>query len=93
MQHNLKAKVVITTTLDLDEFLQVSHCEIVKEIWDILQITHEGTTEVKRARLGTLIHEYELFIMKPEESINYMQPQFIHIVSHMITLGKTFSNE
>lgn len=89
----MKAKVVITSALGLDEFLRVSYNETAKEMWHILEITHEGTTEVKRARLGTLIHEYELFIMKPEESINYMQPQFIHIVSHMITLGKAFSNE
>lgn len=74
-------------------FLRVSHCENTKEIWDILQITHEGTTEVKRERLSILTHEYELFIVKLKERIYHMQTRFTHIVSHMRTMGKTFSNE
>lgn len=73
VKHNLKVKIVITTALDLDKFLRVSHCETAKEIRDILQITHEGAIEVKRARLGTLTHIYEIFIMKHEEDINQMQ--------------------
>lgn len=51
MQYSLKAKTVITTALSLDEFLRVSHCETAKEMWGILQINHEDTIEVKRARL------------------------------------------
>ncbi|XP_073219783.1 uncharacterized protein [Cicer arietinum] len=43
-----------------------------KEMWDTLQQTHEGTTDVKRARISTLMHEYELFNMKKEESVNDM---------------------
>lgn len=62
-------------------------------MWDILQITHEGTTKVKRERLSTLPHKYELFKIKPEENINQMKTRFIHIVSYMKTLGKTFLNE
>lgn len=62
-------------------------------MWDILQITHEGTIEVRMARLGTLTHEYEVFKMKPEESINEMQTRLTHIVSHMRTLVKQISNE
>lgn len=36
---------------------------------DTLQVTHEGTTNVKRARINTFTHEYELVRMKPEENI------------------------
>lgn len=35
-------------------------------MWDIFQITHEGTNEVKRVRLDTLTHEYKLFVIEPE---------------------------
>lgn len=89
----MKVKDVITTALGLNEFLRVSHCEIAKERWDILQITREGTTEVRRGMLDTLTHEYELIRIKAEENINQMQTQFTHIVSHMRTLEKIFSNE
>ncbi|XP_073221510.1 uncharacterized protein [Cicer arietinum] len=47
----------------------VSNCKTAKEMWDTLQQTHEGTTYVKRARINTLMHEYELFNMKKEESV------------------------
>ena len=38
-----------------------------KEKWDTLQVTHEGTTDVKRSRINTLTHEYELFRMNQNE--------------------------
>ena len=62
-------------------------------MWDTLQVTHEGTSEVKRARINTLTHEYELFRMNQGESIQEMQKRFTHIVNHLASLGKTFSNE
>lgn len=62
-------------------------------MWGILQITYERTTEVKRERLDAITHEYELFKMKPEERINQMQTRLPQTISHMRTLGKTFSND
>ena len=62
-------------------------------MWDTLQVTHEGTTYVKRSRINTLIHEYELFRMNQNESIQDMQKRFTHIVNHLASLGKTFQNE
>jgi len=32
-------------------------------MWDILEVTHEGTINVKRAKNHVLIQEYELFKM------------------------------
>lgn len=56
----------------------------------ILQITHEGTTVVQRVKSGTLAHEYEIFIMKPEESLSQKQTHYSHIVIHIKSLGKHF---
>nr|XP_012574578.1 uncharacterized protein LOC105852681 [Cicer arietinum] len=58
----------------------VSNCKTAKEMWDTLQQTHEGTTDVKRAQINMLMHEYELFNMKKEESVNDMQTRFTHII-------------
>ena len=62
-------------------------------MWDTLQLTHEGTTDVKRSRINTLTHEYELFRMNTNENIKSMQKRFTHIVNHLVSLGKTFYNE
>ena len=55
--YNAKAKNIITSALSADEFFRVSNCKTAKEMWDTLQETHEGTTDVKRARMNTLMHE------------------------------------
>uniref|UniRef100_A0A151UDG5 Retrovirus-related Pol polyprotein from transposon TNT 1-94 n=1 Tax=Cajanus cajan TaxID=3821 RepID=A0A151UDG5_CAJCA len=62
-------------------------------MWDTLKITHEGTNDVKRSRRNTLIHEYELFRMNQNESIQDMQKRFTHIINHLASLGKVFPNE
>ena len=63
IQYDCVAKNIITTALNMDEFFRVSQCSSAKEMWDILEVTHEGTTDVKRARKHALIQEYELFRM------------------------------
>nr|KYP40628.1 hypothetical protein KK1_038017 [Cajanus cajan] len=87
-QYNLKAKNIITSALGIDEYFRISNCKNAKEMWDTLKITHEGTNDVKRSRKNTLIHEYELFRMNQNESI-----QDMHIINHLASLGKVFPNE
>jgi len=71
------------------EFLRVSQYAFAKEMWDILEVTNEGTTDVKHA----LIQEYEMFRMLKGETISNVQKRFTHIVNHLIGLGKIFERE
>jgi len=57
------AKNIITSALSCDEFFRVSQCSSTKEMWGILEVAHEGTNDVKRAKKHALIQEYELFRM------------------------------
>jgi len=57
----------------MDENFRVSNCKNAIEMWDTLQVNHEGTTDVKRYRINTLTHEYELFIINQSETIQDMQ--------------------
>src|SRR3954466_8716895 len=84
-----KAVNLLQDVLSMDEFFRVSACTTAKEIWDTLVETHEGTTEVKRSRLNTLSQEYELFRMKPRETILELQKRFVHLINHLKALGKT----
>ena len=63
VEYDCNAKNIITSSLSMDEFFRVSQCKNAKEMWDVLEVTHEGTSEVKRARKHALIQEYELFKM------------------------------
>jgi len=68
----------------------VSQCELAKEMWDTLEVTHEGTEDVKRARRHILIQEYETFRMQKGETIVKVQKRFTHIINHLMSLGKIF---
>jgi len=86
-------KNIITYTLNSNEFFRVSQCKSAKEMWDTLEVTHEGTNEVKRARKHTLIQEYEMFGMLKGETIAEVQKRFTHIINHLMSLDKTFEKE
>ena len=43
VQYNLKAKHIITSSLGIDEYFRVSNYKSAKDMWDTLQVTHEGT--------------------------------------------------
>jgi len=62
-------------------------------MWDTLEVTHEGTNDVKRARKHTLIQEYEMFRMLKGKSIVEVQKRFTHIANHLMSLGKIFDKE
>jgi len=54
-QFDCIAKNIVTTALNVDEFFRVSLCSLAKEMWDVLEVTHEGTSNVKRASKHALI--------------------------------------
>jgi len=58
----------------------------------MLEVSHEGTMDVRIARKHTLISEYEAFRMKNGETISELQIRFTHIVNHLLGLGKMFEN-
>ena len=60
---------------------------------DSIEVTHEGTNDVKRDRKHTLIQAYEMFRMLKGESIAEVQKRFTHIINHLMSLGKTFDKE
>ncbi|KAI0530902.1 hypothetical protein KFK09_000450 [Dendrobium nobile] len=72
--------------------MRVSTCSNGKEIWDRLCITYEGTNEVKQSCLNIFLHDYELFCLKPSESISDMYTWFTQIVTSLHALGRELSN-
>lgn len=79
--YDKKEKKILASTLGIDVFFWVSNWKIAKEIWDTLEVAHEGTMEVKRSKINTLSQEYEMFRMYPDE------------INHLMALGKTFTND
>lgn len=89
---NAKAINMLYCALDKNEFNRISTCSSAKEIWHKLEVTHEGTSQVKESKICMLVHNYELFKMKSDESISEMFTRFTDIINGLKSLGKSYSN-
>jgi hypothetical protein len=90
---NCKAMSILYCALDPIEYNRVSGCDSAKEIWDKLEVTYEGTNQVKESKMNMLIHKYELFVMKKDENISEMSTRFTNIVNCLKALGKIYTNQ
>jgi len=79
--------------LSPNEYTRVSECESAKEIWDALQVAHEGTNQVKHSRIELLMRKCELSEMGDKETIMEMYTHFTHSINELKSLGKSFSIE
>ena len=55
-------------------------------------MTHEGTSRVKESKINLMLHSFELFRMKPSETIGDMFTRFTDVVKSLKGLGKSFSD-
>ncbi|GAV80758.1 UBN2 domain-containing protein, partial [Cephalotus follicularis] len=90
---NSKAKHVLFYVVGPNEFNRISSCDTAKEMWDLLEVTYEGTNQVKESKISMRVHEYELFLMHDNESISDMFTRFTTIVNSLKNLGKNYSNQ
>ncbi|KAJ8760620.1 hypothetical protein K2173_015287 [Erythroxylum novogranatense] len=93
IQLNSKAKFFLTCALSRSEYDKVHGCDTAKEMWETLSIAHEGTSQVKESKISILVHQYELFRMEDEESIDQMFGRFQTIVNGLKALGRTYNNQ
>ncbi|GAV58214.1 LOW QUALITY PROTEIN: DUF4219 domain-containing protein/UBN2 domain-containing protein, partial [Cephalotus follicularis] len=92
VQMNAKAKHIIICAINSSDFNRVSSCISAKEMWDRLEVTYEGTNQVKEAKISMLVHDYEMFTMYENEDIKSMFTRFTNITNALQALDKTYSN-
>ncbi|KAA3483385.1 zf-CCHC domain-containing protein/UBN2 domain-containing protein [Gossypium australe] len=79
--------------LGLNEYSRVSSCSNVNEIWDKLKVTHEGTSQVKKSKVGILTLSYETFKTEPKEDIKAISDRFTIIINGLKSYGETYPTE
>ncbi|GAV62209.1 UBN2 domain-containing protein, partial [Cephalotus follicularis] len=92
VQMNAKAKHIIICAINSSDFNKVSSCISTKEMWDRLEVTYEGTSQVKEAKISMLVHDYEMFTMNENEDIKSIFTRFTNITNALRALDKTYSN-
>ena len=90
---NVKSMNALHCGLTPNEFNRISTCKTAYEIWDKLCITHEGTPQVKESKISSLVHEYELFKMLDNETIDSMFIRFTNIINQLFALDKVYENQ
>ena len=56
-------------------------------------VTHEGTSQVKRAKIDLLRSQYENFWMQENETIDDMVTRFTKITNGLSSLGNAIDND
>ena len=93
VQNNAKAINLLYCAVNADDYRKISCCTTAKQMWDKLEITYEGTDQVREAKIDFLTHAYELFHMKEGERVDDMFERFSKIVNDLHALKKTFTDK
>ncbi|XP_070010945.1 uncharacterized protein [Nicotiana sylvestris] len=89
VEKNFRAKKILVCGIGPEEYNRISTCDTAKEIWEVLQTAHEGTTQVKQSKIDILTIEYELLKMRDDESIQDMHTRFTSIINELHSFDKT----
>ena len=61
-QLNTEVVYTLQCFMNKNEYNRICQCKSAKEIWRLLEITHEGTNQVKKSKINLLVHSYEFFL-------------------------------
>ncbi|KAG2669880.1 hypothetical protein I3760_14G056800 [Carya illinoinensis] len=88
---NLTVMNLLFNALNGNEFNRIITCATAKEIWNNLEVTYEGISQVKESKIYILTHEYEMFKINDDESISSMHTRFTNIINSLTAFGKIYS--
>ncbi|VFQ74654.1 unnamed protein product, partial [Cuscuta campestris] len=92
MQLNARAINFLYCAVNPDDYQKISRCKTINEMWNKLEVTYEGTSQVMDSKIDLLTHEYEFFMMMENETIDGMFERFSTIISNLDTLGKHYED-
>ena len=90
---NAKAHYALLQALNNDDIARVIHCKSAYEIWSHLVVTHEETSQVKRAKIDLLHSKYENLTMHENDSVDDMITRFTKITIGLASLGDAIDND
>ncbi|VFQ73285.1 unnamed protein product [Cuscuta campestris] len=92
VENYAKAIKTLYCAVNLDDYRKIFYCSTAKEMWDKLEVTYEGTDQVREAKIHFFTQEYEMFKMKEHEKIDDMFDRFSKIVNDLHALKKTYTD-
>src|SRR6266540_190844 len=87
LHQNAQATSVIVSSLSQEEFNKINGLEVAKDIWDTLQVSHEGDHKAKLGKIELLEGELEEFVMLKGETLQGLFDRLMIIINKMRALG------
>ncbi|GJX13430.1 zf-CCHC domain-containing protein [Tanacetum coccineum] len=85
--------MVIYNVLPRKEYESIFMCNMAKEIWKTLLITHQGNSQVEDNKIDLLVQQYEQFIISEDESIDSAFARFNTIITSLKALDECYSSK
>ncbi|PON45668.1 hypothetical protein TorRG33x02_328160, partial [Trema orientale] len=79
-------------SLDVNIYNSVQMATSAHEMWKMLESSYELTSPIEETKISMLVHDYELFEMKSDESIAQMFIRFTNITNDLHACEKSYSN-
>ncbi|GJZ45407.1 zf-CCHC domain-containing protein [Tanacetum coccineum] len=92
LSKNNEAKIVIYNALLRKEYKRIFMCNMTKEIWKTLLITHQGN-QVKDNKIDLLVQQYKQFVISEDESIDSAFVRFNTIITSLKALDEGYSSK
>ncbi|POO02902.1 hypothetical protein TorRG33x02_009630, partial [Trema orientale] len=89
---NGRAMHILICGMDRDIFNNVEKATNAHDMWNMLEVTYQGTNSLKETKINILTCQYELFNMHKDETIAQIFSRFITVINSLNALGKSFSN-
>jgi hypothetical protein len=80
----------LVTAIPKAEYMKMSDNSTAKAMFASLCANYEGSKKVREAKVLMLVHQYELFKMKDDETIEEMYSRFQNLVSGLQILKKSY---
>jgi len=85
-----KIRGILVVGLPHTEYLKMSDKSTTKAMFASLCANYEGSKKVRESKATILVHQYELFKMKDDETIEVMYSRFQTLVSGLQILKKSY---
>jgi hypothetical protein len=87
IHRNAQAISIPTSSVDKEEFNHVDGLDVIKELWTTLQMAHEGSKPVRKAKIEMLKEQLNRFIMFDDETPQDMFNRLKTMVNKAKALG------
>nr|GEW33338.1 hypothetical protein [Tanacetum cinerariifolium] len=85
--------MVIYNAFPRKEYERILMCNMEKEIWKTLLITHQGNSQVKDNKIDLLVQQYEQFVIYKDESIYSAFARFNTVITSLKAFDEGYSSK